>query len=433
VSDATASRLSGHLFSDGNAGVDNARPPPLLPRARVLRLCRALLVLEIALFAFFVAGTHGLIVPLKTPTSTDFVSFYAAGSLADAGTPFLAYDQSAHRAAEERASQPGVPYNLFFYPPTFLLVCAALARLPYIPAFVVFETVSLAFYALVVMRILGERDWRVLVPIAAFPPVLWTLGFGQNGLLIAGLFGAATLNVDRRPVVAGMLFGALSLKPHYAILVPAALAGGGRWRALIATACSAAGVSVVSLVVFGWRTWHDFVVAAAAGGGVYGSGRIPFAGFVTPFGAARLLAATPSAAVVVQAVATALAAIFVIAIWRRNLPLSLRAASLAAATLVAVPLGLFYDLVLAGVAGAWVLRGEYQAGARDRLVVTVLYVLCLNPRAIAASWHLPLGLLAVLTLTVLIAASARRERQVRTGCEPNPEAPPPAAPPTRPD
>src|SRR5258707_2608398 len=81
---------------------------------------------------FLVAGTHGLIVPLAGPTSTDFVSFYAAGALADAGTPELAYDQTAHDAAEQRATAAGIEYRFFYYPPVFLLLCAALDRLPYL-------------------------------------------------------------------------------------------------------------------------------------------------------------------------------------------------------------------------------------------------------------------------------------------------------------
>ena len=63
-----------------------------------------MLAVEIAFFIFFAAGTHGLIVPLKRPTSTDFVSFYAAGSLANADTAFLAYNQADHYAAEERTT-----------------------------------------------------------------------------------------------------------------------------------------------------------------------------------------------------------------------------------------------------------------------------------------------------------------------------------------
>jgi alpha-1,2-mannosyltransferase len=240
------------------------RRPQLLSRQWVHRLCGALLAVEIGVFLFLMAGTHGLIVPLKTPASTDFVSFYAAGSLANAGAPQLAYDQVAHYAAEQHATQPGIVYNFFYYPPVFLLLCAPLARLPYIPAFVAFVAITLVFYVAIVRHILGERGWAVLVPILAFPPVLWTSGLGQNGFLTASLLGAATLLVDRRPFTAGLLFGALCCKPHFALLVPVALVAGRRWRAFTGAAASALGFVLLSVALFGWRTWHDFLFAAAA-------------------------------------------------------------------------------------------------------------------------------------------------------------------------
>ncbi len=75
---------------------------------------------------------------------TDFVSFYAAGRLAAAGTPALAYNRAAHYAAEAADEPAGSPYNYFYYPPIFLLPCAALVRLPYIAAFLLFEAATLA-------------------------------------------------------------------------------------------------------------------------------------------------------------------------------------------------------------------------------------------------------------------------------------------------
>src|SRR5947209_14117990 len=113
-------------------------PPRLavwLDRRRIGIGAALLLCLELALFAFFVAGTHGWIVPLDRPTTTDFASFYAAGALADAGTPELAYNHAAHLAAEEAATAPGIEYQFFNYPPVYLLICAALASLPYLVAF----------------------------------------------------------------------------------------------------------------------------------------------------------------------------------------------------------------------------------------------------------------------------------------------------------
>ena len=70
-------------------------------RRHIRAAALALLGIEIAVFAFLVAGTHGWIVPLATPTTTDFVSFYAAGLLANGGAPHLAYDQAVHLATEE--------------------------------------------------------------------------------------------------------------------------------------------------------------------------------------------------------------------------------------------------------------------------------------------------------------------------------------------
>src|SRR5882672_3742252 len=87
-----------------------------------------LLVIEIAVFSFLVAGTHGWIVPLDKPNTTDFISFYAAGSLADAGAPALAYDHAAHLGAEEAVVGQGIQYQFFNYPPVYQVLFAPLSR-----------------------------------------------------------------------------------------------------------------------------------------------------------------------------------------------------------------------------------------------------------------------------------------------------------------
>ena len=83
-----------------------ARVGELLDRRRIAVYCAILLIGELAMAAFLVAGTYGLVAPLEEPTSTDFVSFYAAGSLANAGTPELAYNEAAHHAAIHRTPDP---------------------------------------------------------------------------------------------------------------------------------------------------------------------------------------------------------------------------------------------------------------------------------------------------------------------------------------
>jgi len=377
-----------------------------LGRERALAYGRILLTVETALFLFLVAGTHGLIVPLAGPTSTDFVSFYAAGTLADAGTPQLAYDQAAHDAAEQRATAAGVEYRFFYYPPVFLLLCAALARLPYLAAFVLFEAATLILSLMVMRRILAERSWAAMVPVVAFPPVFWALGLGQNSFLTAALFGAGTLWVDRRPILAGLCFGALCYKPHFALLVPVALLAGRHWRALCAAFGAAAVLCSLTLIVFGWETWHGFLAAAAGSHATYESGRINLGALVTPFGGILLAGGTPKAAYMAQAAATLGAGVLVAIVWRRGLPLPVRAATLAAATLVAIPVALIYDLMLAAVAAAWLVRDPVGLAGWEKAVLAALFALSMVPPGLAEALHFPAGPIVALSVLALTAGRA---------------------------
>lgn len=317
-----------------------------------------LLIFEVLGFLFFVAGTHGLIVPLHHPTSSDFVGFYAAGRLADAGHGWLAYDQIAHYAAEQQATEPGIAYSFFYYPPVFLLICAVVARLPYLCAFVAFQAASLVACLLATRRILPTAK---LVFLLAFPAVFWTCGTGQNAFLTAGLFAAATWNIDRRPIVAGILFGALCYKPHFGLLIPIALVAGGHGRAFAAAGVAALALAGLSGLAFGWETWAAFWHATASSPAIYTS-QADLAGIASPFGAMLALGQDRSHAMIVQAGVTLAAAVLVGVVWRRRLSLSVRAAVLLAATPVAVPIVQFYDLLLAGVAIAWLVRAGGTRG-----------------------------------------------------------------------
>jgi len=376
-----------------------------LDHGRIVAYCRILLAIEVSCFLFLVVGTHGLIAPLSAPTSTDFVSFYAAGRLADAGTPELVYDRAAHGAAEEQATEPGVEYRFFYYPPVFLLLCAALAHLPYLAAFLVFEAATLILYLIVVRNILDERSFAGLVPILAFPAVFWTLGLGQNAFLTAALFGAGTLCVDRRPITAGLLFGALCYKPHFGLLVPVALAAGGHWRSFAAAFAGAAALCLSSLMLFGWATWSDFFTSVAASHATYESGRVAFGGLVSPFGAVLLLGGNSATAYTVQAAATLSAGLLVGFVWRSSYALPIRAATLAAATLVAIPVILIYDLTLAGVAAVWLIsaRGGDELPVWERVALAGSFLLLLDPRDLAEVSHVPVAPLVAVALIVAVA------------------------------
>jgi alpha-1,2-mannosyltransferase len=386
-----------------------------LDRRRVRAGAAILLALQLAGFLFIVAGTHGWIVPLTKPTTTDFVSFYAAGALANAGTPALAYDHAAHLAAEERVVGVGIEYQYFNYPPVLILLFAGLATLPYLVAFIVFEAATLCLYLFVATRILADRSGTALVALLAFPIVFWNFGLGQNGFLTAGLFGAATLMIDRRPIVAGLLFGAVCYKPQFGILVPLALAAAGQWRAFAAAAATVACLVLASLLVFGVGTWQAFIAAAGASPAMYESGRILFAGMANPFGAARLVGAGPPLAYALQAAAGLGAAAIVVVVWRCRLSLPTRAATLAAAAVVASPLALLYDLMLASIAALWLIRDRDApaAAAWEKVALAVLFLVVLDGRGLAERWHVPAFPLAALALLAIAGTRAWREMAQR--------------------
>jgi alpha-1,2-mannosyltransferase len=382
-------------------------------RRRALAYAGFLLAFEVAAFLLIAAIQRNYIVKLERPTTTDFASFYAAGALADAGTPALAYDRAAHRAAEERATSPGVPYYYFYYPPIFLLVCMALAAAPYLVSFVAFESATLLVYIAIVRTILRERQWASLVPILAFPAVPWTLGAGQNGLLTAAIFGGATLMVDRRPVAAGLLFGALAYKPQFAVLVPVALAAGRNWRAFWAAAAASMVLAAASLVVFGADTWRSFFVAIAGSSTAYGS-VIDKGAMVNGFGAVLILGGSPAIAYVVQAVVTLAASFLVACVWRWPTGLAVRGAALTGAALLAAPLALFYDFTIAFVAIAWLVRQGRDEGFMpwDKAVLMGTFIVPLASRYVGRE-HVPIATVALMALLVIVVRHARRQVAAR--------------------
>ncbi|HZL59963.1 MAG TPA: glycosyltransferase family 87 protein [Stellaceae bacterium] len=389
-----------------------------LDRRRVIAYGAILLACEIATFLFLIAGTHGWIVPLDKPLTTDFASFYAAGSLADAGTPALAYDQAAHYAAEQQATAPGIQYQFFFYPPVFIMLCALLARLPYLVAFVAFEAAGLLLYLFAVRGILGERGlgpkgwrlegWKFVIPFLAFPAVFWTLGLGQNALLTAALFGFAMLLVDRRPVLSGILFGLLCYKPHLGLLIPVALAAGRRWPAFAAASASAALLVLASIGGFGWDTWQAYFAAAGDSHSTYEFGRINLAGMISPFAALRVLGLGVAPAYVVQALATLAAMALVAYVWWRDMSIELRGAALAAATLIAVPVILLYDLMLAAIAAAWLVRAARATGYLpwEKAALVTVFAVPLLALSLGQGWHVPVAPLAALLLLGLVIRRA---------------------------
>ena len=383
-----------------------------LDGARVAGWGRTLFIVEILAVLAIAAGTYGAYVHLDAPSSTDFISFFAAGRLADLGTAPLAYDPAAHYAMEQTVfGDPRLPYAyFFFYPPTFLLICAALALSPsYLAAFALWIGATGALFVLALHRIV--KRWPLTIAFLSYPAMLATAGIGQNSLLTAALFGFGTYLIDRNPVASGLLLGAAVYKPHLLAMVPVAFLFGRHWRALAAFFVSASAITLLSLLFFGLGTWQAFLAEAESAAQSFTAGRVGYAGLISFFAAARLLGADAYSAYGLQIAVALLAALVTAWAWGRNLSLPVRALVLIAASLIAPHVILFYDLLPAAIAIAWLVIDARKTGFLpwEKALLCLVWIVPIVSRGIGIAWGAPVGPLATVALFGLAVARARNE------------------------
>jgi len=359
---------------------------------------------------------HGLDL-LGKPLGADFPSFWAASRLVLQGAPNRAYDLAAHAAAERSAfGGLSVPYSAFFYPPTYLLLCAPLGLSPYLGALAVWlGTTGYACWR-VVRAWLGAPLQRWALPMLAFPGVLSTVGHGQNAFLTTTLFGAAILAWDRRPLLAGLCFGVLTVKPQLGLMIPLALIVSGRWRVIASACVTALGLALATLATFGLVTWRSWVAVSPLARRALEEEWVGSEKMQSAFAAVRLLHGALGLAYGVQAaVALAAAAILVQVMRRRpDAPQALapdalaQGATLATASLLASPFVLDYDLMLLSLPLAWLAREQAKGGALpwEKTTMFAAFLLPLISRLVAGRLDLPIGPPIIFALLIVVARRA---------------------------
>ena len=365
----------------------------------------SLLIVTAAIAVGWVAASRGGLDPSGKPLGTDFTSFWTASKLALAGAPQSAYDAAAHHAQQVALFGHDTGYAAFFYPPIFLLICLPLAVLPYLVALAAWLAATGALYWRMARAWLGEAFGAM--PIFAFPAVLTNLGHGQNGFLSAALFGAGALWLDRRPILAGFCLGALVYKPHLGIMIPIALAIGGRWRTFAAAAAAVVALAAASYGLFGPGTWRAFLADSSLARSTLEQGLVGDAKMQSAFAALRLWGAGVGVAYGVQAAVAVLVAGGLIWLHRRAPHNGAEGPATIVAALLASPFLLDYDLVILAAPLAWMLREGVRTGflSWEKTILAAAFVLPAVSRMVAAEARLPL---APFVLAALFAAVLRR-------------------------
>src|SRR5690349_5622009 len=239
------------------AVIDALRNGNWITRERARLVAWVLLVVFGAGAVFLVVTSDGLNDRLGRPLGTDFSNVYAAGTYVLNGQPAAPFDPARQFAREQAIFGSATQFYGWHYPPFFLALAALLALMPYALALLLWQGTTLGLYMWAMAGVVG-RDKLALVLALAFPAVFINLGHGHNGFLTAALMTGALLQLDKRPVLAGILFGLLAYKPQFGLLVPFVLTAEGRWRTFAAALATLTFLAVAATAAFGTDVWRAF-------------------------------------------------------------------------------------------------------------------------------------------------------------------------------
>lgn len=308
------------------------------------------------------------------PFGDDFINFWSAPYLGLHGHVAAVYAWDQFHAFQVGVLGAAINLYHYSYPPTLIVLMAPLALIPYVPAlFVWLLSGWLAFYA--ALRAARPKPGTWWLALAA-PAVFVNAVGGQNGTWTAALMGGGLSLLERRPVIAGVLFGLLTVKPQLGILLPIALLAGRHYRAFAAAGATAVLLLLASVLVFGEHLWpayfhHATVLRHAIledGSGVWHR-------MVSVFVFARRLGADVPAAYAVQAAVALVVAVVVAIAWYRDVPAAAKNALLVLGTCLATPYVQDYDLVVGAFVVVWLAELYPEAEQAKSVMVGAALIL----------------------------------------------------------
>ena len=346
------------------------RAPTIDPKASaipaaLINVCFVLAVINIVYFPIAYLSHWWIYDPDGLGIPTDFVNVWAAGRLAIEGHPAQAWDWDIQRQVELALLRQEFPgYFAWHYPPPFLFVAALLAEFPYPVAFFGWVSVSFLPYLAVMRAIIGRSVGLMLA--IGFPMVLSNGLVGQNGFLTASLIGGTLYLLPTRPVLSGICLGLLTYKPQYGLLFPIVLIAAGQWRVFFSAGLTAVAIALVSWIAFGTESWQAFFHWMPMFSQAFlTEGKATWWKLQSLFSMVRYLGGSEQLAWTFQWILTAAVATTLVAIWRSNVRYSLKAAALAAGTLLTTPYLFMYDMMVLAIPVAWLVRIGLARGFRS--------------------------------------------------------------------
>ncbi len=279
----------------------------------------------------------------------DFIFFYAAAKEIIINNAHHLYDN--YYASETTSTifpeLGSMKLNnwVWLYPPHYLLLIAPLGFLPYHFALAAWLAISILL-PVITLRYFWRINYGFLFITSFNINIFICLIMGQNALILSSIAGIGIASIKKRPWLAGICFAIVSMKPHFAILIPVALVLGRYWQALIYTIISTLILMTISSFLF---DWDIYIIAAEHFSAVQNYSLASNNWFLSIYSTYRTLldiGFSPLYAWLGYFGVASIAIYYFQNIWRKDYPLVTKWMSFGITTLLCTPYSLAYDTIL---------------------------------------------------------------------------------------
>lgn len=338
-------------------------PAPQLRAFAIYSLIALALIIAVCAKRVDIASQGKPALDFSNIVVSDFMNDWTAAHLVQMGDVATIFNPKAYSAFMDELWGTPVEWHVWSYPPHLLLLIPPLAHFSYPIAWLLWSMLGLlGYYA--VLRLAAPtapKAWQILLTFS--PAAMVCLLHGQTGLFCASFLLGGLFLLPKRPYLAGILFGLLTLKPHLGVLLVPLLLMRGEWKAIATASLTAAMLILMSILSFGVEPWLAYFTTTRE---IHVGFLEDFHGFyvnmmpgIIP--ALRTLGVSMEAAWPIYAVLAIPSAIAALWLVKRE-GLSPRAVfAFALATLIATPYGFNYDMTSISLAmGIYLLHRTTQ-------------------------------------------------------------------------
>jgi hypothetical protein len=336
-----------------------------------------------------------IVVPFRQPLlGGDFIVFYTFGTAARLGEWTVQYDWPAFHELQVSLVPTSASY---FYPPSYPpLVPALYAPLSFLAfptAYIVWTLLSTGIYCgLIALAVRGStvsRTHALLVGLL-FPPFIAHQALGHSTLwLLTGFVGGWWALTTSRPVVAGLIFSVVAIKPHLGMALAVVLLAMRLWRVVAGIMLGVALQACATVAICGTAAVAAYLDTTLT---VLSDTRVinPADSRFTHGLRASLESAVPhSLATIGWLIASATFGWLMVRTWHRTEDWTLRISTLLLATLLISPHVQAYDAILLAPAALW-LSCWAVSTRQPAVLATVLLLSAAFVVPVARLWGFPL-------------------------------------------